>query len=105
MKVFKKLILLVLISCLVSCGTLKKGFSNQKKNSSDEFLVEKKSPLVMPPDYDGLPIPKSGNNIEIKENSIKNLLKNHENLSNDMKLEKSQNTQIEQSLLDKIKKK
>ena len=30
---------------------LKEGFSNQKKNKSDEFLVEKKSPLVMPPDY------------------------------------------------------
>ena len=30
---------------------MKDGFSNQKKNNSDEFLVEKKSPLVMPPDY------------------------------------------------------
>ena len=31
---------------------------NQKKSSTDEFLVEKKSPLVMPPDYNELPIPK-----------------------------------------------
>ena len=27
---------------LQSCGTVKDGFSSQKKNSSDEFLVEKK---------------------------------------------------------------
>ena len=39
MKIFKKLILLSFIFALMSCGTLKKGFSNQKKNTSDEFLV------------------------------------------------------------------
>ena len=42
---------------LQSCGTIKEGFSSQKKNSSDEFLVEKKSPLVMPPNFDELPTP------------------------------------------------
>ena len=36
---------------------LKVCCSNKKKNGSDEFLVEKKSPLVMPPNYDELPIP------------------------------------------------
>ena len=63
----------VLVSVLLSsCGTIKEGFSSQKKNNSDEFLVEKKSPLVMPPDYAQLPIPKTDkleNNEE--ENSIK----------------------------------
>ena len=48
MKIFKKLILLSFIYILTSCGTLKEGFKNQKKDSSDEFLVEKKSPLIMP---------------------------------------------------------
>jgi len=45
MKKFKiyTLILLSFIF-LQSCGTIKEGFSSQKKNSSDEFLVEKKSP-------------------------------------------------------------
>ena len=57
MKYFKIIILLVLSLLIFSCGAVKEGFSNQKKNSSDEFLVEKKSPLVMPPDYNELPIP------------------------------------------------
>ena len=47
---------------LTSCSTVKKGFQNPKKNNSDEFLVEKKSPLVMPPDFDELPIPKKKDN-------------------------------------------
>ena len=51
MKIFKKIILLSFLYILTSCGTLKEAFKNQKKDSSDEFLVEKKSPLIMPPDY------------------------------------------------------
>ena len=104
MKIFEKLVLFFLISFLVSCGTLKKGFSNQKKNSSDEFLVEKKSPLVMPPDYNELPIPKSANDLsDSKESSIKSLVKNQENTSNDSSVENSQNRKIEEFILEKIK--
>ena len=49
-------------------------FRSQKKNSTDEFLVEKKSPLVMPPEYGELPIPKideNEDNIESKDSSNK----------------------------------
>ena len=56
MKYLKLFIFINLILFVNSCGTIKEGFSNQKKNNSDEFLVEKKSPLVMPPDYNDLPI-------------------------------------------------
>ena len=45
MKNLKILILSNLFLFLLSCGTVKEGFSNQKKNNSDEFLVEKKTPL------------------------------------------------------------
>ena len=55
MKYIKSILLLNLILLIFSCGTVKEGFSTQKKNSADEFLVEKKSPLVMPPDFDDLP--------------------------------------------------
>ena len=48
-------------------GQLKEGFKNQKKNSSDEFLVEKKSPLVMPPEFNELPDSKNQNEQEIKK--------------------------------------
>ena len=104
MKIFEKLVLFFLISFLISCGTLKKGFSNQKKNSSDEFLVEKKSPLVMPPDYNDLPIPKSRNDkSDSKESSVKSLVKNQENTNNDSSAESSQDRKIEEFILEKIK--
>ena len=74
-KFLKVLILLSIALIVYSCGTLKEGFINQKKNNSDEFLVEKKSPLVMPPDYGELPIPNSDLDIENDEdNSIKSII-------------------------------
>ena len=72
-KVFLSLYLILLL--FNSCGTIKKGFENPKKNSSDEFLVEKKSPLVIPPEFNELPIPKTQNdNDDYKDNNIKNLI-------------------------------
>ena len=104
MKVFKKLILLSFIYILTSCGTLKEGFKNQKKDSSDEFLVEKKSPLIMPPDYNELPVPNVESNQALSdENSIKNLVKNEENNTNTSNANSSKSTGIEESLLEKIK--
>ena len=43
MKKFNLFVLLNIILFLSSCGTIKEGFGSQKKNNSDEFLVEKKS--------------------------------------------------------------
>ena len=56
----KNKILLVLISCLTlaACQSLKDGLSGNKSENSDEFLVKKKSPLVLPPKYLELPVPK-----------------------------------------------
>ena len=51
MKKFNLFVFLSIILFFSSCGTVKEGFSSQKKNNSDEFLVEKKSTLIMPPDY------------------------------------------------------
>ena len=104
MQIIKILIILNLILILSSCGTIKKGFKNQKKNSNDEFLVEKKSPLVMPPDYNELPIPKMDKKEDnLKENQIKKLIIDDENKSSaNTKNPKSKN--LEDSLLEKIKK-
>ena len=57
MNLFKIFLLLSLIVLFSSCETAKKAFINQKKTSSDEFLVEKKDPLILPPNYDELPSP------------------------------------------------
>ena len=104
MKVFKKLILLSFIYILTSCGTLKEGFKNQKKDSSDEFLVEKKSPLIMPPDYNELPVPNAASNQALsEENSIKNLVTNEEKNTNTSNANSSESKGLEESLLEKIK--
>tara|TARA_S200000501_G_C20428639_1_gene571282 strand:- start:210 stop:521 length:312 start_codon:yes stop_codon:yes gene_type:complete len=98
----KIIILFKIILLITSCGTIKEGFTNQKKNSSDEFLVEKKSPLVMPPDYKELPIPNQNNKEQKKnENKIQELIQikekeNSENLESD--------ETFENLLLKKIKK-
>ena len=52
--------LLLLILLLESCGTwdeVKKGLTGQKTISTDEFLVEKKDPLIKPPNFEELPVP------------------------------------------------
>ena len=54
-----------------SCGGFKeagKVLRNEKTNSTDEFLVKKREPLIMPPDYNKIPEPNS-KNIDKKEDS------------------------------------
>ena len=104
MKYFKLLIFFQLILFLYSCSTLKEGFTNQKKSSSDEFLVEKKSPLVMPPDYNDLPVPDQNNEMaETNENKIKDLVTKNNNENAEMNNAEDGNSNIEQSILKKIK--
>ena len=106
MRYLKILLILSASLFLFSCGTLKEGFSNKKRNNSDEFLVEKKAPLVMPPDYKELPKPKKNQETSLlkdNKNNIKSLLINQDNLESNS--EKDQlNKKLEESLLDKIKK-
>ena len=63
-KIRSVLFLVIVFFTFQSCQTIKEGFTSQKKKSTDEFLVEKKSPLVMPPDFNELPLPKTSENIE-----------------------------------------
>ncbi len=104
MKHFKLIIFFHLILFLYSCSTIKEGFTNQKKSSSDEFLVEKKSPLVMPPDYNDLPVPDQNNETaETNENKIKDLVTKNENENGEINNAEDINLDIEQSILKKIK--
>ena len=90
----------IAILILTSCTTIKKGFQNPKKNSSDEFLVEKKSPLVMPPDFDELPIPKENiSDVENEKNNIQELITDN---SSDKSNNIIENKDLEASILDKI---
>ena len=105
MKKFNLFVLLNIVLFLSSCGTLKEGFSSQKKDNSDEFLVEKKSPLIMPPDYNELPIPRE-KNLEKKseESEIENLISKSKKDDEFADKPDDNNKSFEDLLLDKIKK-
>ena len=105
MNLIKKSFIILLIVSLSSCGTLKEGFKNQKKNNTDEFLVEKKSPLIMPPDFDELPIPTSKDeNENLNKNSLKKLISAEDNASSKSTISDNSAKTIEKSLIEKINK-
>ena len=54
----KKFILLIsIVVYLQGCSSVTEGFKLKKGNTGDEFLVEKKNPLVLPPNFNELPEP------------------------------------------------
>ena len=89
---------------LNSCAAVQEGFSsNKKKDGSDAFLVEKKAPLVMPPNYEELPIPKPENQQnEEKTDNIKQLISN-DNDSTNKSISSGNNDSLEENILEKIK--
>jgi len=60
---YKKNIILIIVlsfftaSCGDTLGSVKRGLEGGKAKSTDEFLVEKKDPLILPPDFENLPTP------------------------------------------------
>ena len=59
---FKKIIyLFLLVFFVASCGNsfdaVKRGLTGEKQRSTDEFLIQKKDPLILPPDFENLPTP------------------------------------------------
>ena len=104
-KISKFFVVSIFIILLNSCGTIKEGFVSKKKNSTDEFLVKKKSPLVMPPEFNELPIP--GNNNQVQKNDensdIKSLITGSANETSKSQNSSNQNTNFETSILEKIK--
>ena len=101
MKQFRFYILTATVLLFSSCSSLKEGFVNQKKNNSDEFLVEKKSPLVMPPDYNELPIP-NVENINKESNDIQSLISKSKSGEIEENFDEKSSS-FEGSILEKIK--
>ena len=99
----KILIIFILSFILVSCQSANDAFSLKKKNTTDEFLVEKKNPLVMPPNFGKLPSPKNideGKGIS-KEDSIEDLIGTDKKKIVSQE-EKSKSSSIEKLILEKI---
>ena len=102
MKNIKFLILMILGTIILSnCGLMQQAFDPQNKNTSEEFLIEKKSPLSMPPSFEELPVP---SNEKIDQESQINNIESLINENNNEKLETTDSDKdFEQSILDKIK--
>ena len=104
-KFFKIFTLLILLLFIYSCGSVGEALQGKKRSDQgDEFLIDKKNPLVLPPDFDKLPTPgevdKSTKDINSDQSNIKNLLKNDDNkiVSNS-----GESSSIEGFILKKIK--
>ena len=99
----------LIILFLNSCGTVAEGLGGTKKKGSDEFLVEKKSPLVIPPSFGELPEPgkESEENIisDKKDTSdIEDIINQSSSISTTEKSDDTKNS-IEQSIIKKINEK
>jgi len=96
-------ILLPLYLLIISCGVLGeagKVLRNEKVQTTDEFMVEKRNPLVLPPNFEEIPKPGSITEEKLNnENNIKKILK-----SPQVKKETNKNSSIEQSILKDIRK-
>ena len=100
-KISSILLFVIVFFTFQSCQTVKEGFTSQKKKSTDEFLVEKKSPLVMPPEFNELPLPKTFENIEENEsgNNIEKLISNNDSTEGSQPQDKN----FENLIIEKIK--
>ena len=98
----KTLVILITILFLNSCS----GFKLKKKSSSgEEFLIEKKDPLVLPPDYSELPEPNEQSNESIKEDDqikLETIL--NQDSSNNNSDDKETKSGLKDSILKKIQK-
>ena len=103
-----KLIFIVILFfslSLYACESVKNAVEGKKRSEqSDEFLVQKKNPLAMPPDYEEMPTP---GNQEVSpetfsdDNEVKDLL----NIKEEDALDTNNNdnsSDLETSIIKKI---
>ena len=105
MRILKKIFTIIIASIFIySCS----GFKlNKKSTSGEEFLIEKKDPLILPPNFSKLPKPKD--DIKIKNNEEEKV--DLENVFSEKELdeikniegETSQDSNLKESILKKIK--
>ena len=107
-KIFNKIIIIIfffITACAASWDDIKKGLGGEKRTSTDEFLVKKKDPLVMPPKWQDLPEPGMNSGDQVEEVSdIEELIQLNKNQKDSTNLEQGSGN-LEDSVLKKIKQK
>lgn len=96
-------LLITILLTVLSCTSIKEGLSSNK-NSTDEFLVEKKAPLVMPPEFNELPVPSNNSIEDNQEEDVKKMIIKSETSNPDIDNSKNTSGNLEKSILEKIKK-
>ena len=104
MKIKKITTLLFFVLFLYSCSGAKDALQGKKRSdNSDEFLVEKKNPLTVPPDIDELPVPLDQEEAQTDDQEdIKKVLKIDENESTNSESGNENQNSLEKSILEKI---
>ena len=108
-KINYSIFLLIFLFLISGCQDVKKGISGKKIDQGEEFLVIKKNPLVVPPDFEKMPIPKNeiekSNSTRVEnnqDNDFKKLLKTQDqNIDISDSIENTGD--IEKKIIDKIK--
>ena len=99
--IYNIFIILIVSSFLFSCG----GFKLKKKaDSGEEFLIEKKDPLILPPDFSKLPKPNEQPEMADKEVDIKSVFDGNQNSSQEDDNQSPSKSNIKKSILEKIQK-
>ena len=99
----KNFYLIILLLILCSCQGVKDALTGKKYENSDEFLVIKKNPLVLPPNFNDLPTPKDvadTTQIENIENEIEDLISS---IKDSDEVSESSSNDTESFVLEKIK--
>ena len=100
----KKIIYIIILtflatSCADTFQSVKRGLTGEKANTADEFLVQKKDPLIIPPDFENLPTPDektaTTEGISIFENVLETSIED----------DSSTSSSVEDSILKKIQSK
>jgi len=105
MKIKKITTLLFFVLFLYSCSGAKDALQGKKRSdNSDEFLVEKKNPLTVPPDIDELPVPLDQEEEAQTDDQedIKKVLKIDENKDTNVESNNENQNSLEKTILEKI---
>ena len=96
------LLIFLITSCADTWTSVKRGLTGAKQKSTDEFLVQKKDPLILPPDFDSLPSPSDREEAIEEVSSFEKTLKQ---ASETEITSSSDGNSAEDSILNQIRKK
>jgi hypothetical protein len=100
--IFLMMVIFLVTSCADTWSNVKRGLTGVKQQSTDEFLVQKKDPLILPPDFDSLPLPSD------KEEAIEEMSSFEKTFKQESETEitdSSAESSVEDSILKQIRKK